>query len=1427
MATQKADGSIYIKTEIDTTEAKASVKEIASLLKRLSNQVKTIGKSMEKAMSGGIKAPDTKGMDVVEEKAKTVAEELEKTAQAEKKLESIDIKSNALDTLDKAIESTGQKLAELEKAQMDIFNRNQSATSSPAFQAMESAAAKLDQQYEELLAKKKQLEAPTASTDSGLPKSAKLTGETGLASEESAKALQKLNAEITGTETSVESLNTDLGQTTQLQDEISNSNIKTTAYQILEDSLQRLDTQFEQVATAQQEIFARNQNATSSPAFLALESAAEKLGRQYDELLAKKKQLDSGTTTAQPTEKVRTAPITGNYAKTASEESEKALNALNKEISKTDAKERSLVGTNGKLGSSYTNVGSKVAETNGKLSKTRILATLLSSGISKLGNALKKVGSSVLSVGKRIGSLATSFLNTSQSADNARFSVGRMVGMSILYSTVFGMIGKVNSAVASGMQNLAQYSNRTNAALSSLMSALTRLKNSFATAFSPILTAIAPALVTLINLISKALTYVGMFIAALTGQKTFTKAVGVQQDYAASLGSTASASNDAAKASKKNANATKKANKENQTYLSGLDEIRQFQKKNKDDSDTTPSTGGGGGVGGGGGGLSPSDMFQEVPIASSIKGIADKIRKLIKAEDWEGLGAYIASGINKGLQKIYDAINWNNVGPKITYFVNAFTRTFNSLVDHIDWDLLGRTVGAGINTLVNTMNLLIEGIDWKNLGTKFSVGFRGLVNEVNWTNLGNLLGNKFMIAWNIFNGFVSDMSRKSNLGLTGWEELGTSLGNLVNGIFDKVNFTTIADTLVKGINGAFATLGAFVKTVDWSGIAKNITNGLNAMIQGIDWATAGQTLSDAVTSLLGVFASVAQNTDWNGLGRGIGTFLNNIDWGTIFSQVFTIITNVLGGLISGLASTTAGKLALALGTAIGAINLAGSFSKMLTGKSLLANIILALGKSGGGGIIGTIASGLSTGLVAIFGAEGILATTLIPAIGSFVSMIGTALSGLAALFTFPAGVIVAAIVAGVALIVLNWDKVKAVAGKVAEFAKGAWEKLKSGFDTVASGIGKAGETIKKGWESVKEKAGDLRDGIKERIEKLPENAQTWGQGIVNGLQEKISGGIETVKSTASTLRHGIEDNVSGVVEKFRQFGNDAMSKIRDNLSGQNLSTVKAKAEAVKNSVSDGFKGVISNFGTHASDAMKNVKNTFEEKKQGVVDKVENVRDKMVGGLKKLKSLMAGNSDSPVKEAIRKMKTVFSDMNWGSVGLNVVKGIVQGVGNNAYRLVNKMMDLAKEAWNAVKDFFGIHSPSRLMRDTVGKMIPAGITVGLEKAFPDTIDTLLDQSKQLANVPFTAPYVASGAVIPAKASAVIAQKQHSTDSNNNDVLNLLEQLLSVMKSLESDNSGNNGGDYHFTAQINRRTLFDEFIEEAKLRQMSNGRNPFSLA
>lgn len=1243
MATQKADGSIYIKTEIDTTEAKASVKEIASLLKRLSNQVKTIGKSMEKAMSGGIKAPDTKGMDVVEEKAKTVAEELEKTAQAEKKLESIDIKSNALDTLDKAIESTGQKLAELEKAQIDVFNRNQSATSSPVFQAMESAAAKLDQQYEQLIAKKKQLETSTAG-NTGLPKTGKLTGGTGLASEKSANALAKLNAEITGTETKVELLNNSLEQTVQAQQKISDSSINTTAYQILEQTLQQVESQFNQVAQTQQELFARNQSVTSSPAFMALESAAEKLGRQYDSLLAKKRQLESGGGTVQ-TPAIKTAPMTGAYSATASSASQKALDALNKEITQTDAKEKGLVNTNSRLGSSFKNVSQPVDS-----AKTK------TGGISSI---FSKMGGVVSGLGKRLGGLAQNFTSTTNSANNASFSIGRMVGMSILYSTVFGMISKVNSGIMTGINNLAQYSSATNASISSMMSALTQLQNSLATAFAPILSVVAPILTAFMNMLSKAITYVGMFIAALTGQKSFTRAKAVQEDYAASLNKTSSGANKAAKATKNNANATKKANKEIQTYLSGLDEIRQYQKEKDNDtpSSSTPSAGGGGG-GGGYTGPSIGDMFEKVPIESSIADIAKKIKNLIKKEDWEGLGAYIASGINKGLQKIYDAINWNNVGPKITYFVNAFTRTFNSLVDHIDWDLMGRTVGAGINTIVNTLNLLIEGIDWKNLGAKIGIGINGMFNEVNWKNVGRLFANRINIPFQMLAGAVNTLN---------WAKIGKSIGDALNGAIEQIDVKSISFGISGLALGILTTLENALDTTNWSLLGTKLAQ----LLTGIDWVgilvKAISVAGKALNALTSLGTSFMDNLA-KGITNGTQQFI---------SKGLSALTNFTANLRSNAGKLVDSGLHLMLNLAKGIANAMPDIIKNV--PQIVINIA---------GVINDNAPKI---LVAGVQLIAILLKGLIQSIPTLIANVPKIVQAIVSVFT-----------------AYNWLS-----------------------------LGKS-----------------LITGLKNGIVAAKNNAVTAAKNVYNGV-------INAIKSLPS---------------KLKSIGTNGVSSMGSGITSR-LSTIRSAAGKIL---------------TYIINAVKNLPSKLASK--------------------------AG-------EAIRDMKSRFSNTDWWSVGKNVVRGIVNGIANNAWMLINKMIDLAQSAWKSVKDFFGIHSPSRLMRDTIGKMIPAGITVGLEKAFPDTLKTLMNQSEQLANVPFRTPEIATGKIIPAKASAVIAQKQNST--NNNDVLNLLEQLLSVTKSLESDNSGNNGGDYHFTAQINRRTLFDEFIEEAKLRQMSNGRNPFSLA
>ena len=82
----------------------------------------------------------------------------------------------------------------------------------------------------------------------------------------------------------------------------------------------------------------------------------------------------------------------------------------------------------------------------------------------------------------------------------------------------------------------------------------------------------------------------------------------------------------------------------------------------------------------------------------------------------------------------------------------------------------------------------------------------------------------------------------------------------------------------------------------------------------------------------------------------------------------------------------------------------------------------------------------------------------------------------------------------------------------------------------------------------------------------------------------------------------------------------------------------------------------------------------------------------------------------------------------------------------------------------------------------------------------------------------PYLAQGAVIPPNKEfmAVLGDQK----SGNN-----IEAPESLIRRIVREESGNgNGGTYNFTAQINRRTLFREVIEEAKVQKIVTGRNPF---
>lgn len=394
-----------------------------------------------------------------------------------------------------------------------------------------------------------------------------------------------------------------------------------------------------------------------------------------------------------------------------------------------------------------------------------------------------------------------------------------------------------------------------------------------------------------------------------------------------------------------NANTSAKKLEKTLSVLS-FDELNQLNDNSDSGSTSNPSSGSGGGASH----LPALDAALDDALSAYQKAwdeafkkmsnraneMADAIVNAFKRKDWKGLGKIMADGINWGMQKLYDFINWNNVGPYITKFTSAFTQTFNSMVDNINWDLMGRTVGAGINTIVNTANQLLEGTNFKNLGKKFAEGITGLVREVDWTNFGNMLGNNFMKAWDVFTGFVENLP---------YSEIGQSVATGLNGIFEKVDFGEIAHALATGLNGAFDSLDAFTETFDWNELVDNITNGIVTFMQEFDWKENGQKLENFINHLLTSLIDIAEGVDWEAFGHNVGVFLSEIDWGKHLAQLLTVIGDVLGGIWEGLGTTSAGTFVQAMAVfAIGnkLMPLVDTITKFFTGDTVFGNLSKAV-----------------------------------------------------------------------------------------------------------------------------------------------------------------------------------------------------------------------------------------------------------------------------------------------------------------------------------------------------------------------------------------------------------------------------------------------------------------------------------------------------
>ena len=428
------------------------------------------------------------------------------------------------------------------------------------------------------------------------------------------------------------------------------------------------------------------------------------------------------------------------------------------------------------------------------------------------------------------------------------------------------------------------------------------------------------------------------------GAKGIAMDMGDVEDYATGL---ADSANSASKGLGNAADAAEKLKKD--LSVLPFDELNQLNK----DQEKTSALSGLGDTGTDVGGLGDLNdlgdalldiegLVEESTLPESISKWAERIREAFLDHDWKRLGFTIADMLNEGLEKLYDLLDPEKVMQKVEPFIEGFTTTFNSLVERLNFTLIGQTIARGINDVAAIFNSWYEKMGFEELGVQLSNGLDGLLTEGQFREWGMALGNKFMMGWEIFKGFVSNDQM--------WIDLGNAVSEGVKGLTAGIKLGDIGLALSDFINGLATALAEFASDEEmWSGIVDNLVDGINTFIENTEWKENGDKLNTFLQNLADALSDTIDGIHWEDLGKGLGETLTEIKFGEALRKLAFSIVKALAAFLKGFLSQPDGEIALAIVGGLTALNLGtklmGVFGTPTIGAGITKGIATSLGMS--------------------------------------------------------------------------------------------------------------------------------------------------------------------------------------------------------------------------------------------------------------------------------------------------------------------------------------------------------------------------------------------------------------------------------------------------------------------------------------------------
>lgn len=242
------------------------------------------------------------------------------------------------------------------------------------------------------------------------------------------------------------------------------------------------------------------------------------------------------------------------------------------------------------------------------------------------------------------------------------------------------------------------------------------------------------------------------------------------------------------------------------------------------------------------------------------------------------------------------------------------------------------------------------------------------------------------------------------------------------------------------------------------------------------------------------------------------------------------------------------------------------------------------------------------------------------------------------------------------------------------------------------------------------------------------------KGAITGIKTVITSGWSFIRSMVSTAVSNIRLAVANGFATMRSSITSVMASVRANISAAwsaVRSAVSGAVSAIRSAAVNGFNAIRSSISSVMSAIRSVISSGFNLARSIVSSSVNAIRSIVSSVFSSLRSIVS-SSMSAVTSAIRSgwngAKSFLSSISLTSIGKNIIQGLINGIGSMMGAVSSKIKEVGSSITSGIKKVMGVKSPSRVMRDEVGKWIPAGLAVGIDKNAKSAVNS----AKQLAKM-----------------------------------------------------------------------------------------------